>query len=172
MLDNYPYLLRHASIFCLLLMGRMFLTSRLVEEAANLVTAGSGSRQQLLWQHFGCPRTEDCLTMELEYIKKIGEKVLQDHIRSILFAKLSETVNDFIWEQRNSIPATLLLRFLFITDQLTYYGVLIGVYSVDERYDGLIGSALLKNLQDRDDIKSETLYTKKYANSNDLYILL
>lgn len=81
------------------------ITSRLAGEAANLV----GEREQieswielkqLLSQHFGDPRTEDCLAMELESIKINRGESYQDfchriqHIRSLLFAKLSETVND------------------------------------------------------------------------------
>lgn len=80
-------------------------TSRLTGEAANLV----GEREQitsweelklLLNQHFGDPRSEDCLALELESLKiRRNESYLEfchriQHIRSILFSKINETVND------------------------------------------------------------------------------
>lgn len=80
-------------------------TSRLAGEAAKIV----GEREQistwselkqLLRQQFGDPRTEECLVLELESAKiNRGENYLDfchriQHIRSILFAKLDETIAD------------------------------------------------------------------------------
>lgn len=80
-------------------------TSRLAGEAAKVV----GEREQistwselkqLLRQQFGDPRTEECLVLELESAKiNRGESYLDfchriQHIRSILFAKLDETIAD------------------------------------------------------------------------------
>lgn len=86
------------------------ITSRLAGEAANLV----GERDQiatwhelksLLSQHFGDPRTEECLVLELESMKiKFKESYLDfchriQNIRSILIAKVNETVNDVTLRQ-------------------------------------------------------------------------
>lgn len=80
-------------------------TSRLAGEAANIV----GERdqintwtelKQLLRQQFGDPRTEECLVLELESAKiNKNESYLEfchriQHLRSILFAKLDETIMD------------------------------------------------------------------------------
>lgn len=80
-------------------------TSRLSGEAASLV----GEREaigtwdelkKLLNQHFGDPRTEDCLAMELESCRiNKGESYLDfchriQRMRSVLFAKISETIID------------------------------------------------------------------------------
>ncbi|KAJ8727239.1 hypothetical protein PYW08_015636 [Mythimna loreyi] len=81
------------------------ITSRLTGEAANLV----GEREQintwhelktLISEHFGDPRTEECLVLELESLKiKFKESYLDfchriQNIRSILIAKVNETIND------------------------------------------------------------------------------
>lgn len=81
------------------------ITSRLVGDAANFV----GEREQidtwdelklLLGQHFGDPRSEDCLSMELESMRiNRSESYLEfchriQHLRSILFSKISETIDD------------------------------------------------------------------------------
>lgn len=80
-------------------------TSRLAGEASKLV----GERDQistwselksLLSQHFGDPRTEECLVMELESVKIHRGESYEDfchrvqQLRSILFAKLNETIKD------------------------------------------------------------------------------
>lgn len=80
-------------------------TSRLGGEAANLV----GERDQIstweelknvLGQHFGDPRSEECLAMELEIMKKNRDESYLDfchriqHLRSVLFSKVSENVQD------------------------------------------------------------------------------
>lgn len=81
------------------------ITSRLVGEAAALV----GERDQieswtelksLLQEHFGDPRTEDCLVLELESTKiQMGENYEDfchriQHMRSVLIAKVNETTTD------------------------------------------------------------------------------
>lgn len=81
------------------------ITSRLSGEAANLV----GERDHintwdelktLLGQHFGDPRSEECLAMELESLKLNRNESYQDlchriqHLRSVLFSKVSETIDD------------------------------------------------------------------------------
>lgn len=81
------------------------ITSRLAGEAANLV----GEREQigtwaelkdLLVQHFGEPKSEECLAMELESLKRNrGESYLDlchriQHLRSSLFAKINETIDN------------------------------------------------------------------------------
>lgn len=56
--------------------------------------------KSLLSQHFGDPRTEECLAMELELVKiNRGESYVGfchsvQHVRSMLFAKISETIKD------------------------------------------------------------------------------
>lgn len=80
-------------------------TSRLGGEAANLV----GERDQIstwdelknvLSQHFGDPRSEECLAMELEVMKINRDESYLDfchriqHLRSVLFSKISENVQD------------------------------------------------------------------------------
>lgn len=80
-------------------------TSRLTGEAASLVGERDSINtwdelKMLLNQHFGDPRTEDCLAMELESCKiNKGESYLDlchriQHMRSILFSKISETIAD------------------------------------------------------------------------------
>lgn len=80
-------------------------TSRLSGEAASLVgerdSIGTWDElKKLLNQHFGDPRTEDCLAMELESCKiNKGESYLDfchriQRMRSVLFAKISETIID------------------------------------------------------------------------------
>lgn len=81
------------------------ITSRLAGPAANLV----GERdhlnnwedlKNLLSQHFGDPRTEECLLLELEALRILrGESYLDfchrvQHYRSILLAKVTETISD------------------------------------------------------------------------------
>lgn len=81
------------------------ITSRLSGEAAKLV----GEREQiqtwsdlkqLLSQHFGDPRSEECLAMELESLKRNRNESYSDlchriqYLRSILFSKISETIDD------------------------------------------------------------------------------
>lgn len=81
------------------------ITSRLAGEAANVVGERDqintwSELKQLLRQQFGDPRTEECLVLELESIKiNRGESYLDfchriQHVRSILFAKLDETIPD------------------------------------------------------------------------------
>lgn len=81
------------------------ITSRLSGEAASLVGERDSidswdELKKLLNQHFGDPRTEDCLAMELESCKiNKGESYLDlchriQHMRSILFAKIAETITD------------------------------------------------------------------------------
>jgi hypothetical protein len=80
-------------------------TSRLSGEAATLV----GEREQiinwqelktLLSQHFGDPRTEECLVLELEALRiRKGENYLEfchrvQNLRSILLSKVNETIDD------------------------------------------------------------------------------
>lgn len=80
-------------------------TSRLSGEAASLVGERDSidtwdELKKLLNQHFGDPRTEDCLAMELESCRiNKGESYLDfchrlQHMRSALFAKISETIMD------------------------------------------------------------------------------
>lgn len=81
------------------------ITSRLSGEAAHLI----GEREsihswielkQVLQDHFGDPRTEDCLVLELESLKiNKGESYLDfchriQQLRSILIAKINESVGD------------------------------------------------------------------------------
>lgn len=81
------------------------ITSRLAGEAANVVGERDhintwSELKQLLRLQFGDPRTEECLVLELESIKiNRGESYLDfchriQHVRSILFAKLDETIPD------------------------------------------------------------------------------
>lgn len=81
------------------------LTSRLTGEAANLVGERDNIRtwlelKTLLAQHFGDPRTEDCLVLELESMKlNYNESYLDfchriQNLRSVLIAKIIETVDD------------------------------------------------------------------------------
>lgn len=81
------------------------LTSRLSGEAASLVGERDSidtwdELKKLLNQHFGDPRTEDCLAMELESCRiNRGESYLDfchriQRMRSVLFAKISETIID------------------------------------------------------------------------------
>jgi hypothetical protein len=80
-------------------------TSRLSGEAANLVGERDSistweELKELLCQHFGDPRTEDCIAMELESCKIVkGESYLDfchrlQHIRSVLFSKLFDTIQN------------------------------------------------------------------------------
>lgn len=102
------------------------ITSRLNGEAANLV----GEREliqswdelkQLLSQHFGDPRSEDCLAMELESLKRNRNESYSDfchriqHLRSVLFSKISETINDANLRQakHHIYDSTSLNVFLF-----------------------------------------------------------
>ncbi|CAF4918472.1 unnamed protein product [Pieris macdunnoughi] len=77
----------------------------IIREAASLV----GEREQidtwdnlklLLSQHFGDPRSEDCLAMELDSLKKDKNESHLDfchrvqHLRSILFSKINETIDN------------------------------------------------------------------------------
>lgn len=81
------------------------ITSRLVGEAAKLI----GERDQieswvelktLLQEHFGDPRTEQCLVLELESLKiNRGESYFDfchrvQQLRSILIAKVNETIQN------------------------------------------------------------------------------
>lgn len=81
------------------------ITSRLSGDAANLV----GERElihtweelkELLNQHFGDPRSEECLAMELESLKRNRNESYVDfchriqQLRSSLFSKVSETIDD------------------------------------------------------------------------------
>lgn len=81
------------------------LTSRLAGEAANIVGERDNINtwqdlKSLLTQYFGDPRTEECLVMELESTKiNRGENFSSfcqrvQNLRSILFAKIAETIND------------------------------------------------------------------------------
>lgn len=81
------------------------ITSRLAGAAANLVGERDNidtweELKNLLNQHFGDPRTEECLLLELEALTiQRGESYLDfchriQNLRSILIAKVSETVRD------------------------------------------------------------------------------
>lgn len=81
------------------------LTSKLTGEAANLVGERDSigtwlELKTLLAQHFGDPRTEDCLVLELESMKINSNESYLDfchriqNLRSILIAKIIETVDD------------------------------------------------------------------------------
>lgn len=81
------------------------LTSRLKGEAANLVGERDNistwlELKTLLSQHFGDPRTEDCLVLELESMKLNSNESYLDfchriqNLRSILISKIIETVED------------------------------------------------------------------------------
>lgn len=76
------------------------LTSKLVGKAARLLSerddiSSWNTLQELLIQHFGDPRSEECIAIELEQIKiKAGESYIElchriQHIRSTLFAKVN-----------------------------------------------------------------------------------
>lgn len=103
-------------------------TSRLTGAAANLV----GEREHintwaelksLLNQHFGDPRTEECLVLELEALTiKRGESYLEfchriQNIRSIIIAKINETIDDVnVRRAKQEIYThTSLNVFLYIT---------------------------------------------------------
>lgn len=81
------------------------ITSRLSGDAARLVgerdtISNWNELKQLLGHHFGDPRTEECIAMELESSKiQRGESYLDfchrlQHIRSVLFSKINETIID------------------------------------------------------------------------------
>lgn len=90
------------------------ITSRLSGEAAHLV----GEREviedwnelkKILSEHFGDPRTEECIALELESAKiNKGESYLEfchriQQIRSILFSKLSENRDDSLRQAKQHI---------------------------------------------------------------------
>lgn len=81
------------------------ITSRLNGEAANLIGERDSIHtwtdlKQVLQDHFGDPRTEDCLVLELESLRiNKGESYLDfchriQQLRSMLIAKINESVED------------------------------------------------------------------------------
>lgn len=81
------------------------ITSRLSGEAANLIGERDSIHswaelKRVLQDHFGDPRTEDCLILELESLKiNQGESYLDfchrvQQLRSILISKINESVDD------------------------------------------------------------------------------
>lgn len=90
------------------------ITSRLIDEAANLVSEREdiqtwGQLRELLIQHFGDPRSEQCIAIELETIKiKNNENYLEfcnriQAIRSVLISKVNQLPDEEIKRSKKTI---------------------------------------------------------------------